>query len=167
MGKITSPTVLTDNHETSGFCSGIESLDDWLKKRALKNQNNGASRTFVICENKLRVVGYYALATGSVERIVAPKSFGRNMPESIPVIVLGRLAIDEKFQCCGFGSGLLKDIMFRTLSIAKNVGIRGLLVHAISDQAKQFYLSYGFQESLNGSMTLLLSIQNIRKHLDS
>lgn len=166
MGKITAPDVLTDVHDTSFFCSGVTTLDDWLKKRALKNQKNGASRTFVICDTEQQVVGYYALATGSVERIIAPKSFSRNMPEPIPVIVLARLAIDKKFQNHGLGAGLLKDTMFRTLSIAKNVGVRGLLVHAISDQAKQFYLNYGFQGTLNESMTLLLSIKNIRMHLD-
>ena len=87
------------------------------------------------------------------------------MPDPIPVIVLGRLAINQNFQGSGLGAALLKDAMLRTVSIANNVGVRGLLVHAISEQAKRFYLRYGFQESRIEEMTLLLSIKNIRKHI--
>ena len=164
MGKITTPALLSPNHETGCFVSGNTTLDDWLVKRALKNQDNGASRTFVICEGT-KVIGYYALATGSVERDVATGNFSRGMPEPIPVIVLGRLAIDKSYQGQRLGAALLKDVMLRTVTIASNVGIRGLLVHAISEDAKNFYLKYGFQVSPIESMTLLLSINNIKKHL--
>lgn len=87
------------------------------------------------------------------------------MPDPIPVIILGRLAIDARYQGRRLGSALLKDAMLRTLSVANDVGIRGLLVHAISENAKQFYLQYGFQESPTDPMTLLLSIKNISQHL--
>ena len=165
MGAITSPTVLTSEHDVAPFCCGIPSLDDWLQKRALKNQGSNASRTFVICMNH-RVIGYYALATGSVERLIAPGAIARNMPEPIPVIILGRLAIDAQYQGQRLGGALLKDAMLRTLSIAQNVGVRGLLVHSISKQAKQFYLSYGFQVSPVEPMTLLLPVQHIKSHFN-
>lgn len=165
MGKITAPTLLTTEHDSSAFDSGNFTLDEWLIKRALKNQENGASRTFVICNEKQQVIGYYALATGSVEREISTSNFSRGMPDPIPVIVLGRLAIDQNVQGNGLGAALLRDAMLRTVSIANNVGVRGLLVHAISEQAKRFYLRYGLQESRIEEMTLLLSIKNIRKHI--
>lgn len=139
-------------------------MNEWLKKRSLKNQSSGGSRSFVICQND-QVIGYYALATGSVERLIAPKAIARNMPEPIPVIVLGRLAVDVKHQGQRLGVALLKDAMLRTLSIAKNVGVRAILVHAISQEAKRFYLEYGFQESPANPMTLLLSIQRLKELL--
>lgn len=164
MGAITSPALLAAEHDVAQFCCGTPSLDDWLKKRALKNQCNGASRTFVIRKDH-RVIGYYALATGSVERLVAPGSITRNMPEPIPVIVLGRLAIDTQHQGHRLGTALLKDAMLRTLSIAQNVGVRGLLVHSISIEAKQFYVSHGFQVSPVDPMILLLSVQHIVRQM--
>lgn len=164
MGKINTPKLLGPQHETAQFCSGNETLDEWLIKRAWKNQQNGASRTFVICQRK-QVVGYYALATGSIERTASAGNFARSMPNPIPVIILGRLAIDVDYQSQRLGAALLKDAMLRTLSISENVGIRGLLVHAISEAAKQFYLGYGFQISPTDSMTLLLSMNSIRAHI--
>ena len=160
MGISTHPTALTGSHDVSGFDCGNDALNDWLIKRALKNQSNGASRTFVICQHN-RVAGYYALASGSVERMASPKSIARNMPEPIPVMVLGRLAIDARMQGQRLGSALLKDALLRTLSVSKNVGIRAILVHAISDDAKRFYLGYGFQGSPIDPMTLMLPIRHI------
>ncbi|WP_339056729.1 GNAT family N-acetyltransferase [Candidatus Regiella endosymbiont of Tuberolachnus salignus] len=161
MGKITAPVLLSAEYDTTSFNSGVLSLDEWLIKRALKNQNTGASRTFVICENN-RVAGYYALATGSVERWVVQNSIARNMPDPIPVIVLGRLAIDRQYQRRRLGAALLKDAMLRTLSVAQSVGVRCLLVHAISEEAKKFYLNYGFLVSPIEPMTLILPIQHIK-----
>lgn len=164
MGISTPPTALTVSHEVSEFDCGNDSLNDWLIKRALKNQNSGASRTFVICQDN-RVVGYYALASGSVERMASPKSIARNMPEPIPVMVLGRLAIDVRMQAQRLGSALLKDALLRTLSVSKNVGIRAILVHAISGDAKRFYLGYGFQTSPIDPMTLMLPVRHIESLL--
>ena len=164
MGKVTAPVLLNVKHDFDVFDSGVATLDDWLVKRALKNQESGASRTFVVCDEN-KVIGYYALATGSVERDVATGNFSRGMPEPIPVIVLGRLAIDKSHQGQRLGAALLKDAMLRTITIANNVGVRGLLVHAISEDAKRFYLKYGFQVSPMEPMTLLLSVTNIKKNL--
>lgn len=165
MGKITAPAPLSAAHITDGFRCGNDTLDEWLVKRALKNQDNGASRTFVICEGS-RVIGYYALASGSVERLGATSNFARSMPDPIPVIILARLAIDQTYQGQRLGAGLLKNAMLRTLNASTQVGARGMLVHAISEEAKHFYLSYGFQVSPIDEMTLMLSSKNIRKHLE-
>ena len=164
MGKITAPDLLSPEHDLGSFNSGNATLDEWLLKRALKNQESGASKTFVVCDDN-RVVGYYALATGSVERDIATGNFSRGMPEPIPVIVLGRLAIDQSYQGQQLGAALLKDAMLRTVTIANNVGVRGLLVHAISEDAKRFYLKYGFQESPMEPMTLLLSVKIIKSSM--
>lgn len=161
MGGIKAPVVLDDTHELTLFDCGNPTLNEWLKKQSLRNQNSGASRTFVICQKK-RVIGYYALASGSVERINAPGSIARNMPEPIPVTILGRLAIDQEFQSQRLGGHMLKDALLRTISVSKTVGIRAILVHAISEEAKSFYLNYGFIESPLNSMTLLLSIKKIK-----
>jgi GNAT superfamily N-acetyltransferase len=160
VGISTAPTALTGSHELSEFDCGNDALNDWLIKRALKNQSSGASRTFVICQDD-RVVGYYALASGSVERVSSPKSIARNMPESIPVMVLGRLAIDSNIQGQRLGSALLKDALLRTLAVSKNVGIRAMLVHAISEDAMRFYLGYGFKVSPIDPMTLMLPVRHI------
>lgn len=164
MGKITAPDLLSPEHDLGSFNSGNATLDEWLLKRALKNQESGASKIFVVCDDN-RVVGYYALATGSVERDIATGNFSRGMPEPIPVIVLGRLAIDQSYQGQQLGAALLKDAMLRTVTIANNVGVRGLLVHAISEDAKRFYLKYGFQESPMEPMTLLLSVKIIKNSM--
>ncbi|MDO6681055.1 GNAT family N-acetyltransferase [Oceanobacter sp. 5_MG-2023] len=166
MGALLQPMALNHTHELLGFDCGNETLNEWLIKRALKNQAGGASRTFVICSEQ-RVVGYYALATGSVERALTNSNFARNMPEPIPVIVLGRLAIDTRWQGKRLGAALLKDALTRVLQVSDQVGIRGVLVQAISDAAKVFYQQYGFQPSPADDMSLLISVKTIREHIVS
>lgn len=155
MGKISAPEPITPGHSVDSFDCGIPTLNDWLKRRALKNEASGASRTFVVCRNG-EVIGYYALATGSVEHQAAPKKLRRNMPDPIPVMILGRLAVDARCRHLGVGRGLLKDAVLRCLAVSKQVGVRALLVHALTDDAKNFYLRFGFLESPLDPMTLAL-----------
>lgn len=159
MGEINAPEPITVSHLTESFICGIPVLDEWLKRRALLNEISGASRTFVVCQDE-RVVGYYALATGSVEHRDAPGKIRRNMPNPIPVMVLGRLAIDQQWQHAGMGRGLLKDALLRSLSVSKQAGIRALLVHALSEDAKHFYTRNGFLESPLDPMTLMIALQD-------
>jgi len=145
------------------FSSGEASLDDWLRKRALRNEAEGASRTYVVCEQgSNRVVAYYALATGAVLREAAPGTVRRNMPEPIPVMVLGRLAVDERFQKRGLGRALVRDAILRTLQAGDIAGIRAILVHALSDSARVFYLHCGFEPSPIDSLTLMLRLSDAR-----
>ncbi len=155
--RIGAPEKLNASHDVSGFDSGEPVLDDWLRRRALANEITGASRTYVVCAQG-RVVGYYALAAGAVARADAPGRARRNMPDPIPVVVLGRLAVDKRRQGHGVGSGLLPDAVLRTLQAAEIAGIRAMLVHAISENAKRFYQQYGFIESPVDPMTLVLPI---------
>lgn len=155
---LSPPCLLAEDYQLAGFACGIESLDDWLKKRALPNQVNGASRTYVVAEGK-KVVGYYCLASGALEIIDAPSSIRRNMPNPVPVAILGRLAVDKSCQGKGLGVALLQDAVGRTAQAGGIVGIRGLLVHALSDGAKAFYEHHGFIASPTQPMTLILSLK--------
>lgn len=138
-------------------------LFEWLIRRPLKNQQSGASRTYVICKEN-RVIAYYALASGSIERLIASKTIARNMPDPIPVTVLGRLAVDLQYQGQRFGAALLKNAILRTVSVSRSIGVRAILVHAITEDAKRFYANYGFKESPINKMTLMLSLQQIKTH---
>jgi GNAT superfamily N-acetyltransferase len=159
MGEVTAPEPITETHLTESFSCSTPVLDDWLKHRALKNEVSGASRTFVICQDS-QVIGYYTLATGSIEHRNAPGKIRRNMPNPIPVMVLGRLAVDQRWQQAGLGRGLLKDALLRTLSVSKQAGIRALLVHTLSEDAKHFYTRSGFIESPLDPMTLMIALQD-------
>jgi len=152
-------------HSLDSFDCGHATLDEWLIKRALKNQENGASRTFVSLQNN-NVIGYYALASGSIERLSAPNNLTRNMPDPIPVVILARLAVDKNYQGQNLGSRLLRNALLRTLSVSQNIGIKAIMVHAISESAKNFYLQYGFKISQNNPMLLFYSVKDIVKCLD-
>ena len=156
------PAPLDRTHDLSAFSSGVPSLDDWLRRRALANQYTGASRTFVVCEAS-NVVAYYALASGGVMASHAPGRFRRNMPDPIPVAILARLAIDTPWQGRGLGRALVQDAVFRLVNAAKTLGIRGVLVHAISAEAKAFYLALGFNPSPLDPMTLMISLADLRQ----
>lgn len=154
---MTAPALLADKHRLDAFRCTEPSLESWLKQRARKNHLEGASRTFVVC-NGVDVIAYYCLSAGSVARESAPGQIRRNMPDPVPVVVLGRLAVHSDWASRGIGSGLLKDAVLRTAGIANEIGIRALLCHAISLQAKAFYLKHGFAESPLHPMTLLLPV---------
>lgn len=165
MGKLTPPEPINSDHSTANFDCGIPSLDQWIRRQALKNEASGASRTFVVC-NKNEVVGYYALASGSVLRQQTPGKIKRKMPEPIPVLILGRLAVDRKWQGSGLGSGLLRDALLRTYNVSRQVGVRALLVHALSEDAKNFYLRHGFMQSPIEPMTLMLNLRDVQQALE-
>ena len=158
------PAHLSPAHDLAAFESGVPELDDWLKKRALANEATGASRTYVVCAGG-RVVGYYALATGSVGHAQAPGRIRRNMPDPVPVMILGRLAVDRAWRGRDLGRSLLRDAVLRTLQAAKIGGIRAILVHAISDQAKRFYEHYGFVASPIDPLTLMITVAEAGKAL--
>ncbi|ATX87797.1 GNAT family N-acetyltransferase [Klebsiella aerogenes] len=159
MGKISAPAPLSSHHQIAEFCCGETVLDQWLKQRGMKNQAQGAARTFVVCkEDSHQVVGFYSLATGSVNHAEATGGLRRNMPDPIPVIILARLAIDCAFHGQGLGADLLHDALLRSYRVAENVGVRALMVHALTDSAKRFYLHHGFKASTTQERTLFLAL---------
>lgn len=137
-------------------------LDEWLKRRALANQVSGASRTFVVTDRDARVYGYYALAAGAVSHRLATGSVRRNMPDPIPVMVLARLAVDRRAQGIKLGGALLQDAVNRAVTVAQNMGVRALLVHALHERAKSFYEYFGFQPSPVDPLILMLRLGGVR-----
>ena len=159
------PEKLSPEHDLSEFDSGEPVLDEWLRRRALQNEASGASRTYVVCAGK-RVVGYYTLAVGAVAHAEAPGRVRRNMPDPVPAMVLGRLAVDKAFQGRHIGAGLLRDAVLRTVQAAEIGGIRAILVHAISEAAKRFYEGYGFVSSPVDPLTVMITVAEAVKILN-
>ena len=161
---LSAPEPLAEHHQLGDFDSGEPSLDDWLKRRALKNQVNGSSRTYVVCEGDA-VIGYYCLAAGAIDHAEAPSAMKRNRPDPVPVLVLGRLAIHKDHHQKGIGTALLNDAIRRALRASKIAGVTAILVHALSEQARRFYLSRGFIESPVQTMTLCLMLATVEQAL--
>lgn len=155
--QISPPEKLSGEHDLSVFDCGEPVLNDWLRRRALQNEASGASRTYVVCAGK-RVLGYYTLAVGAVAHAEAPGRIRRNMPDPVPVMVLGRLAVDKDVQGRHIGGGLLRDAVLRTMQAAEIAGIRAILVHAISAEAKRFYEGYGFVASPVDPLTVMIAV---------
>ncbi len=149
-----APQPLAAGHRLESFDSGEPSLDDWLRRRALKNQENGSSRTYVVCQGQ-DVIGYYCLSAGAIGHAEAPGNLKRNRPDPIPVIVLGRLAIHSAYHQQRMGTALLRDAILRTLQAAE-----------VAEQAKRFYRSRGFVESPVQPMTLCLPLHTVHATLD-
>ena len=163
---LSPPEPLTNDHQLDGFNSGEPTLDDWLKRRARTNQENGASRTYVVCEGK-RVAGYYALASGAIAQASVPGRFRRNMPDPIPVVVLARLAVDRSHQGAGLGRAMFRDAAQRVAQAADTIGIRGIVVHAISEEARRFYIALGFDPCPAEAMTLVVTLRDLRATLEA
>jgi GNAT superfamily N-acetyltransferase len=164
LDAIRPPEKLSATHNLSDFDSGEPVLDDWLRRRALHNEASGASRTYVVCMGRT-VVGYYTLAVGAVAHVEAPGRVRRNMPDPLPVMVLGRLAVDKSLQRRGIGKGLLRDAVLRTVQASEIAGIRAILVHAISEPAKRFYEGCGFMASPIDPLTVVLTVAEAGKIL--
>ncbi len=158
---LSAPTLLAAHHRIDDFDSGVPSLDDWLKRRAAMNQVSGASRTFVLCEGNT-AVGYYALASSAINVEATPGRFRRNMPDPIPVVVLARLAVARSHHSQGLGRALFQDAARRVIQAADAIGIRGMIVHALSDEAKAFYLHLGLETSPLEPMTLMVTLADLR-----
>ncbi len=158
---LSPPEPLASHHRLDDFSCGEPPLDDWLKRRAIANQASGASRTFVVCESGV-VIAYYALASGAVSVAVTPGRFRRNMPDPIPIVLLGRLAVAESHHGKGIGRALFQDAARRVLNASDAIGIRGLVVHALSDAAAAFYRRVGFDASPLDPMILMITLTDLR-----
>jgi GNAT superfamily N-acetyltransferase len=155
------PRPIREDDDASTFDSGERSLDEYLRTRALSNHVQGASRCFVTCRAD-RIVGYYALASASIEHREVAGKVRRNMPDPVPVILLSRLAVDRKEQGSGLGKSLLRDAIARSVAAAEIVGVRALLVHALHDEARTFYLHFDFEPSPTDPLHLLLLMKDAR-----
>ena len=155
------PEPLEESHNLQGFDCGNEALDDWLQRRALRNQREGSRRTWVVTDST-RVVGYYASATAVLARVEATGRAARNQPDPLPAMLLGRLAVDREYQGRGLAAALLKHFLLKALEVADLTGVRLVLVHAKDPRAASFYRRWGFEPSPIDDLTLVLLIKDIR-----
>jgi GNAT superfamily N-acetyltransferase len=152
-----SPELLAGEHRLEGFDCGSGGLNNWLARRALRNQSSGTNRTWVIVEVETgQVVAFYASSTASILRSSASKKIGRNQPEEMPAILLARTGVDSRHQGRGLGSGLLKHFMLKAIEVAQSVGVRVLLIHAKDENGKNFYQHYGFVESALDPLVMMM-----------
>ena len=151
------PVPLTSTHLVTDFDCGVDSLNEWLGKRAWKNQAIGVSRTFVVTNGEI-VIGYYCLSSAAIDRIELPKAKQRNMPDPIPAVLIGRLAVDARYQGRKIGLSLLQDALCRIISASQSIGVAYILVHALDDAAKSFYEKNGFVAIPEQPLTLFLSV---------
>jgi len=163
--NLTSPVLLTKDHERNSFDCGVQALNDYLHKYALQSQKKHAARTYVATRGN-RIVGYYSLAYGSVSLEDAPQTVKSGLPKHpIPVILLARLAVDATEQGRGLGAALLRDALLRTVQAAEIAGLRAVLVHAKDDSAKRFYEKFGFEPSPIDAYHLFLRLSDILSSL--
>lgn len=158
-----APEPLAEVHDLSLFDSGEPSLDEWLRRKAYANQIAGGSRTFVTSMTGGAVVGFYSLAAATLSHADATGALRRNMPEPIPMLLLGRLAVDRRFQGRGLGDALVRDALLRCFQVSQHVGARGVLVHALSERARRFYESWRFTASPVNDMMLMLRMSSIEE----
>jgi len=157
---LSSPVPLTAEHDLTSFDCGEPALNDWLRQRALKNESR-FSRTYVVCDNN-RVVAYFCISAGSVERTTAPGRVRRNAPDVIPVSVIGRLAVSRDHAGKGLGADILSDALRRIAIASQSIGIGAVLVHAKDDAAKRFYMKCAeFIEFPENSRSLFLPIETV------
>ncbi len=159
---ITAPSLLTHDNRFNSFKCGIDEIDNWLKKQALKSQKRGSARVYAVSDSKVhQVVGYYAVAMGSVSRELAFSSLKRNSPNPIPMVVLARLGVDCNYQGQGIAAGLLKDCIIRSIQAMEAVEGAGILVHAIDHNAQAFYKKFGFKESSIHPLVLMARVVDL------
>lgn len=158
--RLSEPVPLTAEHDLSAFDCGEPALNEWLRQRALKNESR-FSRTYVICVGN-RVVAYFCISAGAVERAAAPGKLRRNAPDTIPVSVIGRLAVSRSHAGKGLGADMLADALRRIAVAAQSIGIGAVLVHAKDDAARRFYMHCAeFIEYPRDSRTLFLPIETV------
>lgn len=155
------PELLTPNHSLNRFDCGDETLNAWLRQRALRNQGDGSSRTWVVAAGA-RVVAFYASSTAAVTREEASGRIRRNQPDPLPAMLLGRLAVDREHQGHGLAAALLKHFLLKALEVAELTGLRLVLVHAKDDQVANFYRHFDFEPSSFDDLTLMLLIKDIQ-----
>ncbi len=164
-GKLTSPLPLKQGHDTSGFDCGRLVLNDWLKDRAWKNTEGNSTRTYAVCRGTKKVVAYYALSAGAVDRDEAPSILSRNCPDPIPVIVLARLAVDNSEVAQGIGRALLRDGMKRAAQAARIIGARALVVQPLDEKAIAFYEHFEFIWLSKETQKMFIAMKTIQQEL--
>lgn len=167
MSRYAPIELLTSDHDLSTFDCGSGAQTAWLRERALQAQQAETARAYVACRaGTNRVVGYYALAAGSVEPEDAPARLTRGAGRyAVPVVILARLGVDATEQGRGLGAALVRDALLQTVWVADRLGVRALLIHAENDDAAEFYrhLSTAFEPSPTDPLHLILLMKDLRR----
>lgn len=154
------------DQDLQGFDCGTPVLNEWLLRYAKPNQVSGGSKTYLATQGG-QILGYVALAVGSIRRTDAPRRISQGQPRDIPVLIIGRLAVATSAQKQGVGSALLSLALNQAIAVAEIVGIRAVLVHAKDATAKEFYQHLAeFEESPLDSNVLMLLMQDVRAALE-
>jgi GNAT superfamily N-acetyltransferase len=163
--RFRAPEPLAPRHDISRFFNGVHpSLDQWLRERARSSEGPSA-RTYVLCttDELDRVVGYFSISAAIEQRNALPSAkLRRGMPEQVPLLLIGRLAVAAEHQGRGVGSALLGDALQRCLAASEIAGVRGVVAHAIDDVAVGFYERHGFIRCPLGERVMLMPIETIR-----
>jgi predicted N-acetyltransferase YhbS len=160
------PEPLRGKHDVEDFTSGDESLDRWLLRHARQAEAGGSARTFVTTSEG-RVAGYYALTVGEVLAAEATARLLKGQPagQSVPLVLLARLAVDQGHQGKGIGRSLIQDALLRCDAVAESVGVRGVIAHAHPETAG-FYDSFGFEKSPTDPLHRILLLKDLRQFLE-
>ena len=157
MTSFARPRPITPHDDVSTFGCDEQTLDNWLNLRAIKNEVAGSSRTFVTIERESGLIaGYYCLSSSSITRAEAGNPLGQGTPDPVPVILIGRLAVDNRFKGQGVGASLLQDSLLKGIEASRIVGSRAFLVHALNENAVTFYKKFGFALTPESSRVMYL-----------
>jgi GNAT superfamily N-acetyltransferase len=163
--RLRPPEGITRDHHVAGFSCGHDSLDNYLSRRALKADAAGDAKVIVLTTTEMDVIGYYAISSGSVSRKVATRKLKKNSPDPIPMALIGRFAIDRRYQGQGLGKALMKDAVLRICGAGEKIGIKGILLHAIDTDARKFYEKCGFSESGIEDHLMMVLLEEIAAEL--
>jgi len=166
MARLNPPRPLGDDDVVEGFDCGRESMNQWFRRHAKRNQQAGVSRTTVLTEGTGgAIVGYATLAAGQIEREYLPKSSRRNRPENVPVVLLGQLAVDKRCQGQGYARQLLFHALATCMALSRDIGCFGVIAHPLDEDVRAFYRRFGF-EDLPGDprRSMIVRIRDLEKN---
>ena len=157
---------LNVSHRLERFDSGNPAIDKWFRERSMQASLSNSAKTFVLIHDD-SVIAFYSLTVGEIVNAEASARLKAGMSNlSIPVLLLARMAVRKDYQGQGLGKGLLRDAILRTFAISQNAGVRALTTHPVDDNARQFYLRFGFSENPHRPNELYLLLKDAANRLD-
>jgi predicted N-acetyltransferase YhbS len=147
MAGLTSPRPLTAEDDREAFDCGRESINQWFRRHAWRNQQSGTTRTNVVCDATTgAIVGCVALSAAQIERAFLPKPAQRNQPDPLPAVLLGQLAVDRRYHGRGYARSLMWFALATAVRFSKDLGCFGVLTHPLDDGLRAFYGRFGFED---------------------
>lgn len=159
MGEVnfSAPRFITEQDSVDGFSCGIDPIDVWVFKHALSARRLGTAVVYATYDQDGKLAGFYTLSSQSIFRGDAKGWISRNAPDQIPVILLGMMGIDKKYQGLGLGRQLMIDLAHRCHHVADEIGARAIVVDPIDENVRAFYSHFGFRE-IPGSSRMFAKI---------